>query len=330
MPEVSMGVHINPDSIKAIVLDPQTLETKYETTHALPPSGKPSKDYDRMIDAVTEVVAQGQAQVGPVSTIGIAVSGIVHPSTYDVKSNLIPCLNGRPFHEDLSAQLHAQLNSPATLHIINDANVAAWYEVAHGVCASKDGQGLYETVVGLVVDCGLGAGIITKGQINYGKDGAFGEVGQIPMFPFEEYNDMICLSNQRATQTTNRYLIVGDILSSRGLSRLNEIHRGAPCTVSTFKHELEAQNKAARQVFDRFTSIAADAIATFVFANNPDAFIVSGAVSELPGFTQKVSRNLALMAQRDERFHVPVLSSKSGSSAPARGAALLPPSHLGL
>ncbi|WP_029277307.1 ROK family protein [Pedobacter borealis] len=103
-----------------------------------------------------------------IAAIGIGIPGLVDPTTrilYDVVN--VPALNG----VDLLMILEQRYNIP--VQIENDANCFTLGEFHFGA-------GLpYESIVGLTIGTGLGAGIVINGKLFTGKHGGAGEFGMI-------------------------------------------------------------------------------------------------------------------------------------------------------
>jgi predicted NBD/HSP70 family sugar kinase len=101
---------------------------------------------------------------GAIDGVVVGVPGVVETATGVVGLTSVPGLEGRRFADDVSARL----GLPVTLE--NDIDLAALGEQAHGIAAGVD------DFVFLSVGTGLGAGLVLRGELHRGHNGAAGEV----------------------------------------------------------------------------------------------------------------------------------------------------------
>ena len=110
----------------------------------------------------------------PAPVLGVGV-GVPSPLRLDQPGRLSPHLLPRWRHIDLQDWLTQRLGLP--VHIDNDANVGAlaehWWGAAQG----------YEDFAYIKVATGVGAGIISRGQILRGAGGSAGEIGHTAIDP---------------------------------------------------------------------------------------------------------------------------------------------------
>ena len=126
-------------------------------------------DPERVLDAIagllqTLVEASGLAD-DLIDTVVIGVPGVVESATGTVKlAENAPGIEGREF----SREVEAHLSLPVTIE--NDINLAAVGEQSAGIARGVD------DFVFVSIGTGLGSGIVLRGEIHRGHNGAAGEL----------------------------------------------------------------------------------------------------------------------------------------------------------
>jgi predicted NBD/HSP70 family sugar kinase len=129
----------------------------------------PSTDAETAIETIaalrTSLVEAAGFSEERVDGVVVGIPGVVEPDTRRINlATNVPGLEGRPF----DAELQERLGLRVTLE--NDINLAAlgehWRGVARGV----------EDFAFLSVGTGMGAGIVLRGELHRGRNGAAGEI----------------------------------------------------------------------------------------------------------------------------------------------------------
>ena len=129
----------------------------------------PVEDAERLLDAITDLrrrlVAASALPDELIDSVVIGVPGVVETQTGRVTlAENAPGIEGRDFRHEAAARL----SLPVTLE--NDINLAAvgeqWAGIARGV----------DDFVFLSIGTGLGSGIVLRGEIHRGHNGAAGEL----------------------------------------------------------------------------------------------------------------------------------------------------------
>ena len=146
------GVDLGGSKTEIAVLDPggAVLLRRRVTT----PRGYPAK-----IGCIRDLVAEAEAETGPIAAAGIGVPGSPGPVSGVMRNANATDLNGRPLERDLAAAL------ARPVRLANDANCFALAEAVAGA-----GRGA-ETVLGVILGTGAGAGIVHRGAVLAGPSG---------------------------------------------------------------------------------------------------------------------------------------------------------------
>jgi glucokinase len=161
---LTVGVDLGGTKIAVGVVDP-----KGEiVSHVRIPT--PS-DPDVIVTAITGAVTDACRGCGEAKAIGIGAAGYVdeHRSTVRFGPNI------RWRDKPIRALVEQATGLPAVVE--NDANAAAWGEFVHGAGAGCD------DMVMVTLGTGLGAGIVSGGQLFRGRFGMAGEIGHYRAVP---------------------------------------------------------------------------------------------------------------------------------------------------
>ena len=157
----SIGVDIGGTFTKLVVLD---AANGVRLRHRIPTDDTPAS---RLPDDVAREVARLEAQIGPVSAVGVACPGLVNAegdAVYWMKGRL-DVLEGLDWTR--------ALNRSAPVRVINDAQAALAGESAIGA-----GRGC-RNVVMLTIGTGVGGAIMCDGRVLTGSLGRAGHLGHI-------------------------------------------------------------------------------------------------------------------------------------------------------
>ncbi|OLN23357.1 glucokinase [Domibacillus antri] len=244
-------------------------------------------------DGVTaaDVIAVGVGAPGPADPVEGTISGAVN----------IGWENGYP----LKKLLEEALELP--VFIENDANCAALGEMWRG---AGNGAG---DVVCVTLGTGVGGGVVSKGMIITGVNGAAGEIGHITVVP---ENGFLCNCGKKGCLET--------VASATGIVNLYKAEgKDAPDARTVFERAAEG-DAAAKRVIDRCAFYLGLAIGNIANTLNPAKVVVGGGVSEAGDVL------LAPLEQYVRQFTFPramdVLSiekAKLGNDAGVIGAAYL-------
>jgi fructokinase len=219
-------------------------------------------------------------------------------------------LNGRP----LGLDLEAKLSRPVRL--ANDANCFALSEAIDGA-----GQG-FETVFGVILGTGVGGGVSIGRRIHEGPNQIAGEWGHnpLPWMPNEERDAApSCYCGKKGCIET--------FLSGPGFERDYALHSGTRRASADIVRDTVTGDSHAQQALERYTDRLARALASVLNVLDPDAVILGGGMSKLPGLPPAVLTRLPDYVFSDTLV-TKVLMNAHGDSSGVRGAAWLwPPAN---
>lgn len=162
--ELLWGVDLGGTKIEAVVIrenEPSSVIARLRVpTEA-------DKGYQHVIAQIEDVISRLESESNQhrAKRIGVGTPGSTDPTTGLIRNSNTVCLNGKPFHADLSNLLGCDVV------MSNDANCFALAEATLG---AAQGGG---TVFGIIMGTGVGGGIIVDGKVLIGKNGIAGEWG---------------------------------------------------------------------------------------------------------------------------------------------------------
>jgi N-acetylglucosamine repressor len=135
----------------------------------------------QILDLIHSLLDKANSGYGPLLGIGVSFPGVTDLVTGDIKESS----NLRLYNFPLRKILSSEFNLP--VYAEKDANVAALAEHYYGA-----GRGM-EHLVYVLVSTGIGAGIISDGQLFRGETGQSGEFGHIILDP----GGLLCVCGKR-------------------------------------------------------------------------------------------------------------------------------------
>lgn len=270
------------------------------------------RDYAGTLDAIARLVSEIEAEAGRTGSVGVGIPGVVSHATGLVKNANSTWLIGRP----LLADLEARLSRP--VRVANDANCFTLSEAIDGA-----GQG-FETVFGVILGTGVGGGIAIRRRIHEGPNQIAGEWGHNPLPWMTE--------EERAAAPEcycGKYGCVETFLSGPALERDHALLSGARRSSQDIVRAAAAGDPHAIQTLERYGDRLARALAAVIDLLDPDAIVLGGGMSNLPGLPSAVSAALPRYVFSDTVLTKVVLNVH-GDSSGVRGAAWLwPPGPAG-
>ncbi|MBP2311105.1 ROK family protein [Azospirillum soli] len=265
------------------------------------------RDYDGTLRALADTVATLERQAGVAgATVGVSLPGIVDAAAGTVRAVNLPWLDGRAFADDLASKLGRPVR------IANDANCFVLSEAVDGAAA---GAGV---VFGIILGTGVGGGIVVDRRILPGANALAGEWGHTPL-PWHRDED-----GPPERCGCGRDGCIETLLCGAGLARLHARRTGEPLTSPEIAaRALEGDVRAAATLAHHADALAR-ALAAVINLLDPDAIVVGGGLSNLPGLYEAVPAlwgNWALSPAPRTRF----VRARHGAESGMRGAAWLWP-----
>lgn len=205
----------------------------------------------------------------------------------------------------------------------NDANVAALGEIWQG-----GGMGCKNMVM-ITIGTGVGGGIILNRKIVNGSHGAGGEIGHLPVNPYE--TDYCSCGNKGCLEqycsATGIVRLAEKLLKSQNPPSL--MNNRKPLTAKTVFDCAKAGDAAAIQIVEQFGDYMGRALAMISAMADPQLFLFGGGVSRagaiLIDTVQKYYKKYAFKAVKNTPFKL----AKLGNDAGIYGGAMLIDANLG-
>lgn len=195
-----------------------------------------------IINLITEVIDS------EVEGIGIGV-----PSLVDVEKGIVYRVQKIPSWREVHIKdiLESQFN--VKVYVNNDANCFAVGEKYFGVAKN------YENIVGLILDSGVGAGIVFKGHLYSGTNCGAGEFGSLP------YKD----------HDYEYYCSEGYFEEKYGL------------TAETLYQRALKKDKIALSIYEQYGQDIGNIIKAIMFTTDPEIIVIGGNMAKAFPFFEK-------------------------------------------
>jgi predicted NBD/HSP70 family sugar kinase len=229
---------------------------------------------EKTIDLLDALIATAETMGTPCLAAGVAVPGVVqHP---DGSVGRMPELGWS--NVPLGTLMRQRTGIPVVIE--NDANALAFGEFHRGA-----GRGV-SSLVALVLENGLGAGIITNGELHRGARAEAGEIGYLLMDRFSlarSFSDVGDLEDRIGSiALTRRAVECGIPVPERGV------------TAEDIFTLAKAGNVAAAGIADEILDMVAIAVAAMVVILDPELVVVGSsfvgsADTVIPGIQERLS-----------------------------------------
>jgi glucokinase len=258
-----------------------------------------------VLDDIVELVGDLDDDV---RAVGIGLPGVVHEG----RVLSLPNLDGWDPSTDVVEVLTERLGVPVAVE--NDAQVGVLGEWVAGAARGAD------SVLGVWLGTGVGAGLVLDGRPYTGRHGTAGEIGHVTYIPdgarcgcgrrgcVEAYagRRMLGLEAKRL-QDTGRTTNLFEIMEERGKPRP---------TSSVWRDALESGDEVANELFDRAIGALGVGIGAAVNLLDPELVVIGG------GFAEKLGQPLAdrigravqprVLHATDRRYVTAALEDDSG------------------
>ena len=266
----------------------------------------PHEDYRAILEAVAELIAQAERELGSHGTVGIGTPGSISRATGLLRGSNSVCLNGKPIQADLEALIRREVR------ISNDANCFALSEASDGA-----GSGA-ETVFGAILGTGVGGGIVVDGKVLVGPNGIAGEWGHNPLpWPTDdERPGPPCFCGHTGCIET--------FLSGPGLERDFFLATRAHLSSVDIEAGAASGDSDCEQAMRRYEQRLARALAQMINILDPDTIVLGGGMSNVRRLYDAVPALWTAWVFSD-RVDTSLVRNVHGDSSGVRGAAWLWP-----
>jgi glucokinase len=303
----AIGVDVGGTKIAAAVVTPEGKilnEVRYPT-QAIPPN--------RLIEIIAEAIREAKDgfEVGGVC---LAVPGLILAA----KNKVIFSPN---LHEIEGILLDKEMGSRTGLSVTveNDANAAAWGEFRYGAGKDVDHQ------VFITLGTGVGGGVITRGLLLRGAQGAGGELGHVTIDatgPRCGCGNRGCLEALASGTAIRRR--AREIASEQPYSALGRIAIEREVLGEDVTRLAQEGDEAAIRVLEETGGWLGIGLAGFVNIFNPEVIAVGGGASRAGEFILGPARKeVQLRARSPSRDLVEIKEATLGPKSGVLGAAAL-------
>jgi fructokinase len=295
--QVQIGIDFGGTKIEAAALD---AKGEFLARIRSPNPGT----YDAAIQAICDLVARTEHQVGTRGTVGIGTPGSTSPRTGLMRTATSVWLNGRRFREDVARALGRDVR------LANDANCLALSEAVDGAAAGSS------VTFAVVLGTGCGGGLVVNQQLVEGANGIGGEWGHIPLpwATYEELDAPKCWCGQRGCLET--------WVSGSGLQRDFAKQTGRALHGEDIVRASRSGDSAAQAALSRYVSRLGRALAVISNVVDPDTIVLGGGLSNVREIYEPLPQIVAAHAFCDH-WRARIVPAKWGDSSGVRGAARL-------
>ena len=264
----------------------------------------PHGSYEATLEAIRELVALAEAQLGGRGTVGIGTPGAISPATGLLKNSNSTWLNGHPLDRDLAAVLDRPIA------MANDADCLALSEATDGAAAGA------ATVFAVILGTGVGGGLAVHGKVLAGPNAIAGEWGHNPL-PWPAPDEL-----PGAPCYCGLLGCIETWLSGPGLARDYQRHSGVERDAPAIVAAAAAGDPAAEAALRRYEHRLARALAAVINLLDPQAIVLGGGLSQLTRLYGAVPAIWDRYVFSDS-VRTPLLPAVHGDSSGVRGAAWL-------
>lgn len=295
-----IGIDLGGTKIACLALNQQgqvLYETRVDT---------PQGDYTAILKTIKNCILEIEAECQQTGSVGIATPGAVSPKTGLLRNSNSTCLNGKAFQHDIENTLKREVR------ISNDANCFALSEAIDGVGHQAN------SVFGVILGTGVGAGLVINRQIVDGPNAISGEWGHNPL----------PMANAVEASTPcwcGRYACIETFLSGPGLQKHYYEHCGESHTAQEIARLAAQGHPPALTSMDVYEHRLAKSLAMVINILDPQMIILGGGLSNI----RRLYDNIPKLWQNyifSDCVLTQLRAPQYGDASGVRGAAWLWPS----
>ncbi len=262
----------------------------------------------RLGEFCRRLLDEAQREGRDVNALGIGVPGVIAPDGAIVVSPNLSPLNGI----NLGTRLEDELG--LAVFLVNDANAIAWGEHLYG--AGRP----FASFLTLTLGTGVGGGLILKGKLWEGADGAAGEAGHIMVEPHGR--PCGCGSRGCLEQYASATGIVSSVEALLNAGETSLLSGRGDLTSHAVFEAARQGDRVALEAFEVAGVRLGQALASVVNLLNLEGVVVAGGVSEsLEFILPALRRELAKRAFEASVRRLVIVAGELGDDAGILGAA---------
>lgn len=299
---IKIGIDLGGTKIEVIALTEQGEPLFRQRTPT------PQGDYNATVNCIAELVtAAEQACQDHAEAIGVGIPGAISPATGLIKNANSTCLIGQRLDDDLEKLLKRPIR------LANDADCFALSEAIDGSAAG------YNSVFGVILGTGVGAGIVINKTLLSGPNAICGEWGHNPL-PWPVPSDNL----QRACYCGKQDCIE-TFLSGPGFSSALPSNTGL--TSLAIWQRARAGDRSCQTHCDLYIEQLSKALASIINVLDPSVIVLGGGLSNIDEIYEQLPKRLATYlfsaSHHSDPVLTPIVKAKYGDSSGVRGAAWL-------
>ncbi len=264
----------------------------------------PKGDYEGTLEALRDLIAETEFELGAKGTIGFGTPGAISPATGLLKNANSTWLNGRAFDRDLRDFLGREIA------IANDADCLALSEATDGAAAGAS------SVFCVIIGTGVGGGLVIRGHPLAGPNAIAGEWGHNPL-PWPRSNELpgpSCYCGLTGCIET--------WLSGPGMAKDHLTVTGKQVDPPAIVKAAEAGDEEAEATLGRYEDRLARGLSTVINLIDPDVIVLGGGLSKLTRLYDNVP-NIWKRYVFSDTVATALRAPVHGDSSGVRGAAWL-------
>ncbi|MDQ6824861.1 MAG: ROK family protein [Candidatus Eremiobacteraeota bacterium] len=263
-------------------------------------------DYEQVLTSIAALVKDAEDKAGEPGTVGIGTPGTISAKTGKLKNANSAYLIGRDLPTDVARRLGREVR------LANDANCFALSEATDGAAAAD------RVVLGVILDAGVGAGLVIDKNIIHGANGIAGEFGHnpLPWAGTEEFLGARCYCG--------KFGCIESFLSGPALQRAYKIRSGRYININEIARAAAAREPEAIACLVEYEDRLARSLASVVNILDPDVIVLGGALSQIERNYRALHEAIAHYAITD-RLDTRIVPALHGDTSGVRGAAMLWP-----
>ena len=287
-----------------------------------PRDGGPETAVAKIEQAVEEALAGEKMEPDDLSAIGIAIPGVVDPD----RGRVVVTPNMNLTGVAIGSHLEGRFGVPVAVG--NDCNLGTLGETWLG--SARDAQ----SVIGILVGTGIGAGVVQHGKLWRGARESAGEIGHIVMQiggPKCGCGNLGCFEALASRSAIERDL--REAVDAGRTTILTELLEGDLSVIRSgmLRRALDAEDELVTEVMRRAAEVLGHACLTVRHLLDPEVIVLGGGVVEASSdFILPIVENIVgsdqLPGARESRG---VLLSALGDDAVVLGAVALAATHIG-
>ena len=295
---LALGIDLGGSKIEIIALD----EEGAVLLRRRRPS--PRGSYQATLEAIRDLVAGAEAELGARGTVGFGTPGAISPASGLLKNSNSTWLNGWPLDRDLAEVLERPIA------LANDADCLALSEATDGAAAGA------ASVFAVILGTGVGGGLAVHGKVLAGPNAIAGEWGHNPV-PWPDPDERPgppCYCGLAGCIET--------WLSGPGLARDYRLHAGVARDPPAIVAAAAQGDAPADAALRRYEHRLARGLAAVINLLDPQAIVLGGGLSQLPRLYGAVPAIWDRYVFSDT-VRTPLWPAMHGDSSGVRGAAWL-------